>query len=167
MSDGNHKLPRRLSKPVKADSILDQAFAQLGLRESLARHRLVSLWPRIVERSVASHAKAEKIVGSALLVSVDSSVWMNELAALKSILLAKLNARLPPDAKPLTDIRFVQRSQRSKEPVSEPASSPASAEPSEQDERHLRLLLASVEDEDLREAFRRVIVRDQQLKRSP
>ena len=55
---------------------------------------------------MAAHATAEAVSGSTLQVSTDSSVWMNELAAIKTVLLKKINTCLPDDVPPITDIRF-------------------------------------------------------------
>ena len=75
----------RHKKPVAAGSALRSALSGLGLQAALSRHNVIQLWPKIVEAPVSNHAQAEKLVGSTLYVVVDSSVWMNEIAALENL----------------------------------------------------------------------------------
>lgn len=152
----------RKSKPEAAGSILAGAFNRMGLNPAIARHRIVNLWPKIVDRVVAAHATAETVSGSTLHVSTDSSVWMNELAAIKTVLLEKINACLPADVPPITDIRFFQRSSRRHGPKKAP--SPRSYEPNEKDLEADRRLLESVKDPDLRIVFERILRKDRRLK---
>jgi hypothetical protein len=152
----------RKSRPEAAGSILAGAFDRMGLKPAIARHRIVNLWPRIVDKVVAAHATAETVSGSTLQVSTDSSVWMNELAAIKTVLLEKINACLPADAPPITDIRFYQRSSRRH--TAQEAPPPRSFEPNEKDLEADRILLESVKDPDLRMVFERILRKDRHLK---
>ncbi len=152
----------RKSDPEAAGVILDNVLGRLGLRPAIQRHAIVHLWPRIVDTAIAAHAKAERLTGSTLHISVDSSVWMNELAAIKSILLEKINSCLDPDIPPILDIRFQQRSSSG---ISLPRASTSEIE--ETDEHvveSVRGLLGPLKDEDLRQVFARVLSKDHRLK---
>jgi hypothetical protein len=153
---------RRKDYPRSAGRILQGTLKQLGLHAGLSRHRVVHLWPKIVEPTVARHAKAEKVSGSTLYVIVDSSVWMNELAAIRNLLLEKVNSRLAPDASPITEIRFMQRSwarvPESKTPEPEP---PVLGEA---DRRLVGAMLEPVKDEDLRRMLQRILEKDLALR---
>ncbi|HMK36222.1 MAG TPA: DUF721 domain-containing protein, partial [Desulfomonilaceae bacterium] len=81
--------------PVTAGSIIGKALDGLGLSGIVARHRVLHQWAEIVDSVIARHARAVKVTGTVLHVVVDSSVWMNELAAAKGVLLQKLNTSLP------------------------------------------------------------------------
>lgn len=145
-----------------AGKVLGALLAQWGLAGSLARYSLVTDWPRMVEPSLARHAKAHKIVDSTLYVIVDSSVWMNELAALKMVLLEKINSSLPSGTPPIRDIRFQQRSWGfgSNE---EPGESPVPA-PDEERQHTVSKILAPLEDEELRSVIIRILEKDRRLK---
>ena len=139
-------------------SILDR----YGLKTALSRHNVVRLWPKIVDAAVARHVQAEKVTGSTLHLVVDSSVWMNELAAMKHILIEKVNSCLEPGAAKITDIRFQQRSWA--KPAEKPVEPPLPPEPTEQDLRIARRILEPVKDEGLREVVSRILEKDRKLK---
>lgn len=151
------------SKPVSAGSLVDGVLEGLGLRRGLSRHSVVQLWPKIVDTTVARHTKCEKLVDSTLYVLVDSSVWMNELAALKRVLLDKVNGCLEPGTPKITDIRFQQRSWAKS--ADETQESPApDAPPTEENKRMVRRALEPVKDEHLKKALERILEKDRVLK---
>jgi len=153
-----------LNKPLSAGSILHQVLDRYGLKAALSRHNILNMWPTIVNPAVARHAKAERLSGSTLHVVVDSSVWMNELAALKNVLLNKINACLENGAAPITDIRFQQRSW-AKNDEAKPTASPQ-YKPTEQDIRRVQQILEPVKNEDLKSMLNRILEKDLDLKRS-
>ena len=145
-----------------AGEVLGALLKRWGLAGSLARYSLITEWPHIVEPSIARHAKAHKIVDSTLHVIVDSSVWMNELAALKVVLLAKINSSLPSGTPPIRDIRFQQRSWAF-EPKEIPEKSPV-PEPDEACEHAVSQIVAPLEDEELRSVITRILKKDWHLR---
>lgn len=149
---------------IDARSILQQVLEDLGLTSGFSRHNIIHLWPSIVNTTIARHTKAERISGSTLHVVVDSSVWMNEMANVKKILLGKINACLGKDAAPLTDIRFQQRSwARHKE-----APAAASVVEPELDRNEMRLIeksLEPIQNDDLRNVLARIREKDLRLNR--
>ncbi|MEW6111456.1 MAG: DUF721 domain-containing protein [Thermodesulfobacteriota bacterium] len=152
---------RKKSTPVRAGSIITNALEALGLGPALARHKVVNMWPRIVHSAIAKHAHAERLSGSTLYVAVDSSVWMNELAAIKPVLLKKVNACLGPDAAPITDIKFSLKSDagcdRQEPPILEPPDT------DEEEPEATRELLELVKEDELREVFRKIMKKDRRL----
>lgn len=155
---------RAHSKPVAAGTALRNVLKSLGLQPALSRHNVIQLWSKIVEAPVSMHAQAEKLVGSTLYVAVDSSVWMNEIAAIKSVLLEKINSCLPKRVAAITDIRFHQRSwARAKAPEPQAEDTPPSP-PTEKDTRMVRQVLEPIKDDDLRAALMRILEKDRQLK---
>jgi hypothetical protein len=153
---------RRLKNAVPAGSVLGKVLDGLGLKAAVSRHRIVLLWPEIVDTVVARHAKAIKISGSLLHVAVDSSVWMNELVAMKTVLIQKLNASLPRGTPGITDIRFQQRSWAKEQPP-EPER-PEPPEPDETDVREIRQILERVTDENVRSVLARILEKDRRLR---
>jgi hypothetical protein len=148
--------------PQNAGSVLRDVLNRMGLGVPLSRHNLVRLWPKIVDSTVASHARVEQISGSTLVLAVDSSVWMNELSAIKILLLQKVNARLEPEAPPITEIRFVQRSWAKRRETRETTTKPPPMTP--QEAEILESVLAPVTDPDLKAIFARILEKDRKLK---
>jgi predicted nucleic acid-binding Zn ribbon protein len=153
---------RRQTKIVSAGSVLRGVLGRYGLNASISRHNVVTLWPKIIDAAVARHVKAEKVTGATLHLEVDSSVWMNELAAMKHVLLEKVNAALEPGAAKITDIRFRQRSwaKSDKKEVEQPLP----PEATEQELRLARTILAPVTDDSLRDVMSRILDKDRKLK---
>ncbi len=149
-------------QPVAAGTALRNALSGLGLQAALSRHNVIQLWPKIVDSPVSRHARAEKLVGSTLYVVVDSSVWMNEIAAIKNVILEKINSSLPPRVAPITDIRFHQRSWAGVKAPEQCASAPSA--PTDQDVRMARQVLEPVRDEPLKAVLKRILEKDRQLK---
>ncbi len=150
-------------RPARIGSILPRIIESKGLKAAFSRHRVIKLWPEIVSPAVASHAVAEKVIGSVLHVVVDSSVWANELAAVKHVLLEKVNATLDAQAAQITDIRFRQGSW-----VARRAGEPSQPEPppdlSEQESEMVEAAVKRITDEELRSVLRRILTEDMRLK---
>src|SRR5512139_3749538 len=131
---------------TRAGSVIGEILQRIGLEAPLARHNIARLWPKIVDSAIARHAKVESVSGSTLFLAVDSSVWMNEMSAIRNLLLEKVNARLPPDAAPFTEIRFMQRSWARTEDPKPQASRPP--EMTDQESRMIGKILEPVKDPD-------------------
>jgi hypothetical protein len=156
----------RFKRPVKAGSVLGKVLGQMGLVSSISKHKVVQLWPEIVDVAISRHAKAIKVEGSTLCVIVDSSVWMNELAAVKSLLLQKVNSHIKSESARITDIRFHQRSWAREDPKEPDSPAVPAAELSEKDIRLIRTILEPVKDEQLRSVLRRLLEKDALLKQT-
>ncbi len=153
---------KALKQPVLAGTVLRAALERHGLRAAVSRYSIVNLWPKIVAEGVARHARAEKVVGSTLHVAVDSSGWMNELAAVKNVILAKVNSHLERGAAPITDIRFYQRSWAKAPPPAPSAEDPPP--PSERDTRIRDRMLEPIKDDELKRTLERILEKDRKLK---
>lgn len=148
--------------PIRADAILRGLFDDLKLRKAIERQKIVQLWPNIVDSRVAKHAAAERVSGKTLYVAVDSSVWMNELAALKQVLLEKVNQALSIDVEPITDIRFRQDSSVGRRKA--PAPPPAAVELTEDQVEEIRQVTSPLEDDKLRNVLEKLMKLDMKLK---
>ena len=151
------------SYPKPAGSVLLDTLRQMGLGATLVRQSIVTRWPKIVDSVVGKRARAERLMGDTLYVVVDSSVWMNELCAIKYVLLEKLNANLDHDVPKIKDIRFTQLSwnrQSFKEP---PACSPNNLTVSPPDEKSIMISkqgIDAVKDSETRRILERIIEKD-------
>ncbi len=148
--------------PENAGSILRGLLKRMGLAAPLSRHNVVRLWPKIVDSTVARHARVEQISGSTLFLAVDSSVWMNELAAIKNLLLEKVNACLDADAPRITEIRFLQRSWAGQRESRQPKTQPPPMAPEEV--QAVDNILAPMKDPDLKAVLERILEKDRKLK---
>jgi len=145
----------------KAGEVLSELIDSLGLRPALSRHNVVRLWPRIVDPVVLRHVQAEKVEGSTLYLVADSSVWMNEMSAIKPILLEKVNDCLKANTPPITDIRFRQHSRTRPAEQDSHRPQPALAE---EDRRIIRTILEPVADESLKRVLKRILEKDRRLR---
>jgi hypothetical protein len=159
---GGHMKTNYRRFPTLLGRVVAKTLNQKGLKEALSRHSIVYQWPKIVPEAVSSHARAKKVTGSTLHVEVDSSAWMHELAAIKHVLLQKVNASLDPDAAKIKDVRFYQRSWKKRPDNITP--DPVPPTPSDQEIRLSRRFLEPIRDEDLKEILERILEKDRQLK---
>ncbi|MGO9120444.1 MAG: DciA family protein [Desulfomonilaceae bacterium] len=150
------------SNVTMVGSVLGEVLHRMGLEAPLARHNVARLWPKIVDSAVARHAKVESVSGSTLFLAVDSSVWMNEMSAIRNLLLEKVNASLPPNAVPFTEIRFMQRSWAGTEDRKPQAS--LQPEMTDQESRVIGKILEPVKDPDLKIILRKILDQDRKLK---
>jgi hypothetical protein len=157
-------MKRRSAKtPVHAGTLLNKILDQYGLKKAFSRHQVAYLWPQIVSPAIARHARIERIAEKVVYIAVDSSVWMNEIAALKEVLLAKINKSLSPGATKFEDIRFAQRSWGFGAPKT--AKEPEEPVLDERDQRSVRALLEPLVDENVRSVIQRLIEKDLKLKK--
>lgn len=142
---------------------MQQLLSQYGLTRGYSRHQVLHLWPKIVNPTIARHARIERLAGNTIHVAVDSSVWMNEMAALKGVLLQKVNACLHPKAAQFEEIRFFQRSSfPSAEERNPQEETVRGLDPA--DQQRVRTLLEPLRNEDIRSLMTRIIEKDLQLK---
>lgn len=82
----------RASRPLDSfGTILSGLAKRLGLESRLLEHRLQHDWRRIVGEPIASHTWPDQIRFKKLYLTVQNSVWVQQLTFLKPALLAKLN----------------------------------------------------------------------------
>jgi len=148
--------------PVSAATVMQQLLNKFGLSRGYSRHQALYLWPKIVNPTIARHARIEKLAGNTIHVAVDSSVWMSEMASLKSVLLQKVNACLHPKAAQFEEIRFFQRS--SFFPAKESGLSVTVRTLDPREQQKVRALLEPLRNEDIRSLMNRILEKDLQLK---
>lgn len=135
------------------------------MERGLARHGIVEQWNTVMDERVRQHARAEKIVEAVLYVEVDSTVWMNELAAIKQTLLDHLNRSLKPPAPPLQDIHFrLARSSGKPKEETKKSSPPPPPAPTQDELRRRRLTLEAAPNDEVRTVLERLMEKDRLLK---
>ena len=83
-----------MGQPEKMDSILDRLIARMGITGRLEREKAVVFWEEAVGSSIARRAAAVSISGGRLVVAVENSAWLQELALMKESIIEKVNSRV-------------------------------------------------------------------------
>jgi hypothetical protein len=155
-----------LSNPVKIWAVIESELQKIDQHENLSRHSIVELWPEIVKETIARHSRAEKVSGETLYVVVDSSAWMNELSALKNIIISKVNEHIAAPAKPIRDIKFRQRSWLVEKKATVSRDSTHIPPVSKTEDLLIKKLIENVTNEELRKKFSEMLEKDRKLKAS-
>ncbi len=154
---------RDRSYPKPAGSVLFDTLRQMGLSSTILRQSIVPRWPHIVDSVVSKHARAERLMGDTLYVVVDSSVWMNELSAIKMVLLEKLNSNLERDVPRIKDIKFRQISWRRENITRKASAVPKPSTDHPPDQTALKISTQNIEaikDSEVRRVIERLIHKD-------
>lgn len=82
------------SIPPPLAEAVPHALKKLGLDERWRQNQIAAAWVEVVGETIARHAQPVAFRKQSLIVTVDNSVWLNELARfLKPELLKKLRER--------------------------------------------------------------------------
>ncbi len=90
---------KRLKKAI------EEAIDGAGIKSALNQESAVILWSVVVGKVVSSVTKAERVESGTLVVSVESSVWRQELHMQKKEIINKLNTKI--GTKAIREIRFI------------------------------------------------------------
>jgi len=95
---GLHKPPPPYDRTASLGSVIPGVMKRLGLEVDAWLQELGEEWGTLVGAGVARHARPGRVQKNNLVVFVDSSVWLNELARYgKDELLANLQKRFGRD----------------------------------------------------------------------
>lgn len=162
----SRRAKRGSALPRQGEALLDGLFRRLGLLDESRAWRAMAAWPRAIGQALARRTRAERLVGTTLIVRVGSSAWAHELGYLKETLLDKLRAT--PGGEAVTDLRFsvgLIEDAAPHQAVPAPLERSAAATATPRLDEALEGALAAVADAELRAALRHVIV--QAGRRSP
>tara|TARA_Y100000768_G_C23668964_1_gene536811 strand:- start:215 stop:490 length:276 start_codon:yes stop_codon:yes gene_type:complete len=84
---------------------IEAAVLGVGIKSALDQEAAVTFWESIVGAKISSVAKAEKVESGTLFVSVETSVWRQELHMQKEELINKINKKI--GTKTIREIRFI------------------------------------------------------------
>jgi predicted nucleic acid-binding Zn ribbon protein len=93
-----------MAKPEKAGDILGRLTRRMGIAARLENEKAVVLWGEAVGQGIARKAKATSVRDNILFVTVQNSMWLQELALLKESIIAKINSQVGRDV--IGDIVF-------------------------------------------------------------
>jgi len=94
-----------MNGPRPLAAILPAVLEQLGLARTAEGWQAVSDWPAVAGARIAGHTRATSFRDGTLVVEVEGSAWMHELAFLSRDLVRNLNRHLGADV--VRDVRFV------------------------------------------------------------
>ena len=92
------------SAPRSGRSLLDGFFARTGLKQRSREWRALFTWHQLAGPRLQRHVRAERVLGTAMLVRVATAPWANEISYLRAELLERLRA--DPGAAWITEVRF-------------------------------------------------------------
>lgn len=147
---------------IKLRRVLEEVMEARGQKKILNEALVFLGWPQAVGKQIAVHAEPQALRGKVLHVHTESPVWAQELAALESQLVSKVNATVGREV--VTEIRFRGRGglkQKSPDPPERRV-----FELGQEDFEAVEAAMAPLPDGPLKEGLRRVIVGDRRRKKS-
>ena len=133
--------------------VLDKSLKRMEISTRLDEYAVWPIWNDIVGNTIARNAQPEKIRNGTLFVKVTSPVWMQQLQYMKEMIAERLNQRLKTDV--VKNIFFVVG--RIHRETVEVESKPPTVAPAVQDPEHNEEFLESVQDPEIRQAFKRLL----------
>lgn len=138
--------------PERIGAVLDHSLKRFELGAQLDEYSVWPIWNDTVGKTIARNAQPEKIRNGTLFVKVSSPVWMQQLQFMKEMIREKLNQRLKGDVVK-TIFFMVGHIDVSELESSEAAAAEPHATPRPVDEN----FLDTIEDTEIREAFRKLL----------
>ncbi len=134
-------------------AVLEQSLKRFDLAPRLDEYGVWPIWREVVGKMIARNAQPEKIRNGTLFVKVSSPVWMQELQFMKEMIAGKLNQRLNGEI--VKNIFFMVGRIDEAEP--DAANFPESCEAEENDHPVNEEFLQSIEDSEIRAAFKKLL----------
>ncbi len=129
--------------------ILGEFINDFGIESGIILNAVRSKWADIVGPPIAVHTFPDTIRGKVLTIIVDTPQWMHHLGFFKEDILEKLKSYK------IDEIRF--RLGRLPEKIDKQAVE-ENIELSDEDLRYLENTLKNIEDEELKETFKKLII---------
>lgn len=153
---------RRRSKKSQAEPITEAIHSALnasGMKDQARRFRIIQIYDQAVGKIIAKRSHPIAFSRGVLTVKSQSTAWQNELTFLKADMMARLNEAL--DAEVIQDIRVVAGNKYQDPDPPVPAETPGEwcyTQDHPDDIVEIESVVASVEDEDVRESLRKVML---------
>jgi hypothetical protein len=135
----------------RLSAVLSQSLKRLDLSSRLDEYGVWPIWNDVVGKTIAKNAQPEKIRNGTLIVKVTSPVWMQQLQFMKEMIVEKLNQRLKNDT--VKSVFFLVGKIDVTDVEIPAESTPANDPPRQVNEE----FLLSIEDPEIREAFRKLL----------
>jgi predicted nucleic acid-binding Zn ribbon protein len=138
----------------RVGEVLDQSLKRLDLAPRLDEYSVWPIWNEIVGKTIARNAQPEKIRNGTLFIKVTSPVWMQQLQFMKNMIADKLNQRLKQEI--VKNIFFmVGRIDAAEEEALEQSRANQTPETAEREVNEE--FLTSIDDAEIREAFKKLL----------
>ena len=138
----------------RVGEVLDQSLKRLDLAPRLDEYSVWPIWNEIVGKTIARNAQPEKIRHGTLFIKVTSPVWMQQLQFMKNMIADKLNQRLKQEI--VKNIFFmVGRIDAAEEEALEQSRANQTPETAEREVNEE--FLTSIDDAEIREAFKKLL----------
>jgi predicted nucleic acid-binding Zn ribbon protein len=147
------KKPPQIESIESIGAVLEQSLKRFDLAPRLDEYGVWPIWREVVGKVIARNAQPEKIRNGTLFIKVSSPVWMQELQFMKEMIAGKLNQRLNGEI--VKNIFFMVGRIDEAEP--DAANFPESCEAEENDHPVNEEFLQSIEDPEIRAAFKKLL----------
>lgn len=162
---GRSQSPRQLSH------ILGDLQRRMDKKGMLLATTVARVWPDAVGKAIAAHTGRPTLEKGQLRVPVDNSAWAHELQSMAEPIRLEINTRIGKEA--VREIRFyiskeeVAPRQNASSEGGGARAAVARREPLSEEERNIvERSVASIPDEDLREAVLRATIADLEAKKA-
>ena len=145
-------MAKKTSPIERVGDVLNLSLKRLELTARLDEYGVWPIWQEVVGKPIANNAQPEKIRNGTLFVKVTSPVWMQQLQFMKEMIAEKLNRRLKGEVVK-TIFFMVGRIDAPRSEADEPLASQANDPPRPVDQEFLE----SIDDPEIREAFRKLV----------
>lgn len=154
---------RKRSKQVnlqRLGNVLQGILKQHGIFFDSEEQRLLEIWQKAVGPQISVQTRPDRLKRNTLFVKVSSSVWMQQLHALKKEIIEKVNQPLGKEL--IKNIHFYIGDIPSRIPTNSYSSSfsPDSYPLKDKDKKLIEKSISSVEDPELKEILRRVMTKN-------
>lgn len=144
-------MAKKISSTENLGAVLEQSLKRLDLAARLEEYAVWPIWNDVVGGVIARNAQPEKIRNGTLFVKVSSPVWMQQLQFMKDMIAAKLNHRLKGEI--VKNIFFMVGRIDVTEEIAREQNNVADNPEGQLDEE----FLASIDDPEIRAAFRKLV----------
>jgi hypothetical protein len=134
--------------------VLEKSLKRMEISTRLDEYAVWPIWNDTVGITIARNAQPEKIRNGTLFIKVTSPVWMQQLQYMKDMIMEKLNQRLKTGV--VKNIFFVV-GQVHMDPVGVQSNPPTPVAPAAQGSGDNEDFLDSVQDPEIRQAFKRLL----------
>jgi len=152
-----------MNKPQSLRSVLEKTLKSLEIDVPLKTHSIFGAWKEIVGDSLTLHTQPRSIRNRILFMDVSHPTWMQQLQFLKPTLLEKINTFLGEPH--IQDIRFKLGK------ISKPPPPPSKTQVWREEEldestlKRIENLLQKIEDEEVSEVLRDILIKGAKLER--
>lgn len=151
---------KQKDSPADLHTIFDSVFKKMDGTPQREQLRIWDIWEEAVGPRIAERAQPEALRNAVLVVSVSSSVWMQELSFLKQKILDRLQQKLAPGI--IRDIRFKMGTCKHTGAGSYADPPP---ELSAEEQEMIARQTASIEDPELRESLQNLFTAGKRQKK--